>query len=85
VSLNPTVATTEAEEVAEEAEVTDLAVVGEVEVEGEEVVIIDRWMIGRRVMVVLVCSIRGTVLHGASEGVKDVGICLHRFMELQIY
>jgi hypothetical protein len=81
VSLNPTVATTEAEEVAEEAEAIDLVVVGEEEVEGEEVVIIDHWMIVRKVMAVLVCSIRGTVLHGASERFKDLSIGLHRIVE----
>lgn len=81
MSLNPTVATTEAEEEVEEAEATDLAVEEVVEVEGEEVVIIDLWMIGRKVMVVRVCSIRGTVLLGTSERIKDVSIGLHRIME----
>jgi hypothetical protein len=81
VSPSLMVATTEAEEEAEEAEVTDLVVVEEAEVEGEEVVTIGRWMTGRKAMVVLVCSIRGTVLHGASERVKDVSIGLHRIME----
>jgi hypothetical protein len=71
VSPSLTVATTEAEEEAEEAEATDLVVEEVVEVEEAEVVTIDHWMIGRKVMVVRECSIRGIVLHGANERVKD--------------
>jgi len=50
-------AETEAVEEEEEAEATDLAV--EAAEAGEEEVITDHWMIARRVMVVLACSIRG--------------------------
>jgi hypothetical protein len=60
---------------AEEAEETD-RVVGEVEVVGEEEVITDRWMIVRKIMVVLVCSIRGTDLRGTGK----MGIGLVRIM-----
>jgi hypothetical protein len=56
---NPTATITTEEVVAEEAEETDLEV-EVVEEAGEEEVITDRWTIVRKIMVVLVCSIRGT-------------------------
>jgi len=63
---------TEAAEEEEEAEATDLAV--EAAEAGEEEVITDHWMIGRRVMVVRVCSIRGIGLRLMRVIYPEMGI-----------
>jgi hypothetical protein len=66
---NPTATITTEVVVAEEAEEIDLEV-GEVEAVGEEEVITDRWMIVRKIMVVLVCSIRGTDFRGTGDRIE---------------
>jgi hypothetical protein len=76
VFRSPMATITTEEVVAEEVEEIDLEV-EEVEAEGEEEVITDRWMIVRKIMVVLVCSIRGTDLRGTGK----MGIGLVRIMD----